>query len=299
MLLRRAASGWIGQAPAKVNLFLRVVRRRDDGYHDIETVMSRIAFGDTLHFQPTDDNSLRLSVALAYPRTLPASPVPTTGDNLVIKAAALLKPLAKSQAGVSITLLKRTPAAAGLGGGSSDAATTLFALNHLWRLGLSATDLIASAARLGSDVPFFLADSGTALCTGRGEQMEFVHGRTAFPLVIARPCSGLATAAVYRACQPEPEGPAVGPLLDGLLQGRTGLVAHRLHNGLQRPAERLNADVAGLRALFDKQGFQGHQLTGSGTAYFGICRSLQEARRIAGRLRTVGLPWVIATTTAL
>jgi 4-diphosphocytidyl-2-C-methyl-D-erythritol kinase len=152
---------------------------------------------------------------------------------------------------------------------------------------------------LGSDVPFFLADSATAICTGRGEQLESVPSRLLMSLVIARPQSGLATAAVYRACQPEPDGPDVGPWRAGLVTGGTGWAAHRLHNGLQLPAEQLNADVAAMRALFARQGFHGHQLTGSGTAYFGICRDLREARRIAGRLRAAGVPWVVATTTAV
>ncbi|MDZ4687357.1 MAG: 4-(cytidine 5'-diphospho)-2-C-methyl-D-erythritol kinase [Planctomycetaceae bacterium] len=299
MLLRQAATGWIGQAPAKVNLFLRVVRRRSDGYHDIETVMSRIALADTLHFRPTTDGTIRLNVRLAYPRGLRASPVPATDDNLVVKAARLLQPLAKPPDGAEITLIKRVPAAAGLGGGSSDAATTLAALNQLWQMGLAREELIALAAQLGSDVPFFLADSGTALCTGRGEHLEPFAGRLSLPLVIARPQSGLATAAVYGGCRPEPDGPDVGPLMAGLRSGSATHVAHCLHNGLQPAAEALNAEVAVLHRLFARQSFRGHQLTGSGTSYFGICRDLHEARRIAGRLRAAGMPWVVATTTAI
>jgi 4-diphosphocytidyl-2-C-methyl-D-erythritol kinase len=299
MLLRQAATGWIGQAPAKVNLFLRIVRRRPDGYHDIETVMSRIALADTLVFQPTSEAAIQLSVQRAYPRTLRAAPVPATEENLVVKAARLLQPLAKSSFGAEITLVKRIPAAAGMGGGSSDAATTLFALNRLWQIGLTPAELIALAAQLGSDVPFFLANSATAVCTGRGEELECISHHMILPLVIARPQSGLATAEVYHTCEPEPNGPDLGPWRQGLMTHGAGEVAHRLHNGLQPPAERLNADVAALRTLFARQGFLGHQLTGSGTAYFGICRDLQEARRIAGRLRSAGVPWVVATTTAV
>ncbi|HUQ73019.1 MAG TPA: 4-(cytidine 5'-diphospho)-2-C-methyl-D-erythritol kinase [Planctomycetaceae bacterium] len=299
MLLRQAATGWIGQAPAKVNLFLRVIRRRSDGYHDIETVMSRIALADTLFFRATTDGAIRLNVQLAYPRSLRASPVPATDDNLVVKAARLLQPLANASAGVEIALIKRVPAAAGLGGGSSDAATTLAALNQIWQMGLVREELVSLAAQLGSDVPFFLADSGTALCTGRGESLKPFAGRLSLPLVIARPQSGLATAAVYRGCRPEPDGPDVGPLVTGLRMASVTHVAHRLHNGLQPAAEGLNPDVAALRTLFARHSFRGHQLTGSGTAYFGICRDLHEARRVAGRLRAAGVPWVVATTTVI
>jgi 4-diphosphocytidyl-2-C-methyl-D-erythritol kinase len=299
MLLRQSDSCSIGQAPAKVNLFLRVVRRRADGYHDLETVMVRVGLADTLVFEPTADDEIRLTVLLAYPRSLAASPVPETPDNLVVKAARLLQTRAAVPVGARITLIKRTPAAAGLGGGSSDAACTLAVLNHLWRVGLSPAELQQLAAELGSDVPFFLADSAAAFCTGRGETLSPLTPRISVPLVIARPHTGLGTAAVFRACQPEPEGTPAGPLLVALQQGSVRGVAHGLQNTLQAPAERLNAEVGSLRAAFARLPVRGHHMTGSGTACFGICMHQRQARRIAARLRATGVPWVVSTSTLI
>lgn len=299
MLLRQAGSCWIGQAPAKVNLFLRVIRRRTDGYHELETVMARVGLSDTLLFVPTTDAGVKLAVQMAYPRSLGALPVPETADNLVVQAAQRLKAFADASAGVKITLIKRVPAAAGLGGGSSDAATTLAALNHLWRIGLPLGELQRIAAELGSDVPFFLAESPVALCTGRGEQMQSLSPRLSLSLVLARPEAGLVTAAVYRECRPEPDGPTAGRLCDGLRGGAVGPVAQGLHNTLQTPAERLSPMVSIVRAAFERERFLAHQMTGSGTAYFGICANSRQARRMAARLRAAGIPWAIATSTLI
>ena len=143
-------------APAKVNLSLAVHRRRPDGYHDISTLFLKISLADEvcLSAQPHD-----IAVHCAHPD------VPNDARNLVHRAAALLQPLAPGQ-GVQITLRKRIPVAAGLGGGSSDAAATLLGLNTLWRLGLSLAELTPYAAHLGADVPFFLLPTMAAMGYG-------------------------------------------------------------------------------------------------------------------------------------
>jgi len=152
-------------APAKVNLGLEVIRQRRDGYHDIETIFQAVDLFDELTFQETDSTGeLRLEVEGAR---LPEGP-----ENLVCRAHRLL--VAKTGTdppGVRVRLLKRIPVGSGLGGGSSDAAATLLALNRLWRLNLPQSELSALAAQLGSDVPFFLI-GGTAIGRGRGERLE-------------------------------------------------------------------------------------------------------------------------------
>jgi 4-diphosphocytidyl-2-C-methyl-D-erythritol kinase len=288
-----------GQAPAKVNLYLRVLAKRPDSFHELETVMVKLrSLTDTLTFELRPEPICELEITLAYPRGLEAITVPVTDDNLVLKAARLLQTETGSKHGVRIQLVKRIPPAAGLGGGSSDAATTLSALNQLWRLGMDQPRLIELASRLGSDVPFFLADSAAVLCTGRGEVLTPLRLRGTLPLVIARPDSGLSTPAVYRACHPEPEGPSAREFLD--LCDRQGIsgAAHRLHNSLQAPAESLNADVSRLRRWFSGQGVVAHQMTGSGSAYFAVCATARQARLLSRRLRTAGIPWVCETATA-
>ncbi len=288
-----------GQAPAKVNLYLRVLAKRPDGFHELETVMVKLrSLADTLTFELSPEPTCRLAITLAYPRGLETVAVPVTDDNLVLKAARLLQAETGTAHGVRIHVVKRIPPAAGLGGGSSDGATTLSALNQLWRLGMDPSRLIELASRLGSDVPFFLADSAAVLCTGRGEVLTPLRWRGTLPLVIARPDSGLSTPAVYRVCRPEPQGPSAREFLDLCDQQGISGAAHRLHNSLQAPAESLNAEVSQLRRWFSGQGVVAHQMTGSGSAYFAVCATTRQARLLARRLRASGAPWVCETTTA-
>lgn len=297
MLCRRTNAAWIAQAPCKVNLFLRVISRRADGFHELETVMAKLSLADELQFEPAAENTIELAVRLAYPRSLGGMEIPATADNLVYKAADLLRRVTGTTHGIRIELTKHVPAAAGLGGGSSDAATTLVALNQIWGLGLSVADLCGLAAQLGSDVPFFVADDACALCTGRGEKMEPIRVRQCLHLVLAKPQSGLSTAGVYKGCTPEPHGPSAENWLRDWQRGTLTGAAQGLHNSLQTPAEILNADVTRLRDRFSELPVCGHQLTGSGSAYFGICRDARQARRLAANLRQQGVPWAVAVTT--
>lgn len=146
-------------APAKINLVLEVLGKRDDGYHEVSSLVQTISLCDVISFQLADEISLECS-----------EPSLQTSNNLVVQAAGLLKEASGWQRGVKIKLEKRIPWCAGLGGGSSDGATTLLALNRLWKLKLETSDLIQLAARLGSDVPFFI-DGGAALIQGRGEKV--------------------------------------------------------------------------------------------------------------------------------
>ncbi len=146
-------------APAKINLVLEVLGKRDDGYHEIRSLVQTISLCDTLSFEPADGISLECD-----------EPDLQTSDNLAIKAAELLKEAGDYAGGARIGLKKRIPWSAGLGGGSSDAAATLLALNELWKLRLKPPALVELAAKLGSDVPFFI-HGGTVLMEGRGEKV--------------------------------------------------------------------------------------------------------------------------------
>lgn len=150
-------------AHAKVNLCLEVLGKRSDGYHEVATVMQAIDLADELTVEPSETLSLECNVpALSGP------------DNLVLRAASLLRHETGSTDGARITLNKTIPVAAGLGGGSSNAAATLIGLDQLWCLNLSTEDLTRIGTSLGSDVPFFLQSNGTAIATGRGEHIELL-----------------------------------------------------------------------------------------------------------------------------
>ena len=284
-------------APAKLNLFLRVVRRREDGFHDIETVMTAINVFDTLQFEPCASSEITLTVMMSAPRnknSVPITPIPTGADNLVIRAARLLKEYAKATGGARITLVKRIPAAAGMGGGSSDAAATLAGLNRLWGLGCSRQVLMDLAGQLGSDIGFFLGKSSTALCRGRGELIEPLALPNCLHFVVARPESGLSTPKVYQHCRPDHANHDVNQFVQLLRQGGLTRMVRLLHNGLQTPAEFLNDDVRQLRRRFAEQSVLGHQMSGSGTSYYGVCGSSRQAAWVAARLRAAGVPWVQA-----
>lgn len=149
-------------APAKLNLFLHITGRRPDGYHDLETVFQMLDYGDELTFDSDSATDIRLTCS---------DPMLATDDNLVLRAARLLIPSAKSAPYCHIHLDKRLPAGGGLGGGSSDAATTLLALNRLWRCGLSGAQLETLGLQLGADVPVFV-HGHTAFASGVGEKLE-------------------------------------------------------------------------------------------------------------------------------
>ncbi|MBL8849895.1 MAG: 4-(cytidine 5'-diphospho)-2-C-methyl-D-erythritol kinase, partial [Planctomycetaceae bacterium] len=154
MRFRRQGPSLVVDAPAKLNLFLEVCGKRPDGYHELETLMVSIGLCDTLRFTPLPHPDIVLRTRFAHDHD--ASGFPGGDSNLIVKAARLLAASTGCNAGVEIDLVKRIPSASGMGGGSSDAAATLVALNRLWNTGLNADRLDELAAQLGSDLNFFM-----------------------------------------------------------------------------------------------------------------------------------------------
>lgn len=295
MLCRPTHRGITVLAPAKLNLFLRIVARRSDGYHDIESVMAAINIYDTLTFETLPSGEIELNVVDASPRSRVGelrSEAPVGPTNLVVRAAMLLKEHAGCSQGARISLIKRIPSSAGLGGGSSDCAATIGALSRLWGIGASRAELLELGGRLGSDVPFFLGKTPVALCTGRGERLEPFRISTGLHFVVAKHAGGLSTPAVYKACHPDQSDQNANRFLQAMSRGEIYQMAQRLHNGLQAPAETLSSDVRRLRSLFEQESVVGHQMSGSGSSYFGVCRSRRHAIGIASRLKSAGVPWV-------
>jgi 4-diphosphocytidyl-2-C-methyl-D-erythritol kinase len=246
---------------------------------------------DSLSFVEEPSGRVDLRCAFAFPgRPCDADRSSWAPDpnNLVFRAAHLLRAATGTTKGVAIRLTKRIPWAAGLGGGSSDAAATLVGLNDLWGLGLSRGELLDLGARLGSDIPFFLAGSNAAVCRGRGEQVEPVALGAPLACVVVRPATGLSTAEVFRHCRPAAAPLPVGPLVDFLRHGRIADLARRLHNALQPPAVALNADVARLQGRFENSQVLGHALSGSGSAWFGLCANRRRATTVAARMQAAG-----------
>jgi len=270
------------RAPAKVNLFLEVLAKRPDGYHDIATLMVAVGLFDTLEF--ADDATGALTLRCDSPR------LSTGPDNLVCRAAELLRHMTGAKRGARIGLSKRIPLAAGLAGGSSDAAATLAGLNALWQLGLDDAELTRLGAQIGSDVAFFLTPGATpaAWCTGRGEIVTPQPLGRQLDLLLICPEVEVSTAAVYRGVQ-VPATPERG---DGIRQavaaGDVKEIGARLFNRLQPVAERLAPEVAAWHARLAATSPAGVLMSGSGSTVFAVCRDRREALRIAREIQAHG-----------
>jgi 4-diphosphocytidyl-2-C-methyl-D-erythritol kinase len=271
----------VAWAPAKVNLTLEVTGKRPDGYHAIETLMVAVDLFDTIEIRRADAGVLSLT---CDPPTVPAD-----GRNLVYRAAAALRERFAPAAGAAIRLVKRIPHEAGLGGGSSDAATTLLALDRLWRLDRPPAELSELAAGLGSDVPFFLAPPA-GWCTGRGEVVEPAAVGRPLDLVIVKPAAGCPTADVYRRVA-VPHQPADGtPARDALRAGDVDALGGRLFNRLRGPAFAVAPAVEAAYRRLLAAGPAGCQVSGSGSAVFALCRDRRDAVRVAQAVRAAPPP---------
>ncbi|MCU0779895.1 MAG: 4-(cytidine 5'-diphospho)-2-C-methyl-D-erythritol kinase [Akkermansiaceae bacterium] len=248
-------------APAKLNLSLRVLGQRDDGFHDIDTLMVKLpGLADTLEFTPAED----------FAFTCDDAGLPGGDDNLVVKAARAFAAAAGVKPRCRIHLAKRIPAAAGLGGGSSDAATTLLGLNRLHDEALPPARLREVAAALGSDVPFFLGE-GAARCTGRGEVVTPVAEPPALDLLLLKPEFGVDTASAYARClsaRPLP-GISYDPQeLDGLT----------LVNDLERAVFRKFLILAEIKQwLLSRAEVAAALLCGSGSTVFAVLKDAASA----------------------
>jgi 4-diphosphocytidyl-2-C-methyl-D-erythritol kinase len=281
-----SASAYFGamltlRAYAKINLGLRVLQRRDDGYHDLETVFHRIDLFDELFFEPSESLSLRC---------IPAG-LPTDEQNLCYRAAILLRESLRRVDGARMTLRKNIPSGGGLGGGSSDAAATLLGLIRLWRAEIPAERLRSIALELGSDVPYFLG-KGSAYATGRGEILDYFHLEVPYWIVVVYPNIAISTAWAYQHLQPVPRSPA-GP--GGKSQRPLGEIVRKEMHDLPRLRDLLQNDFEPLvlaeyervdrvkRTLSDSgAGFV--RLSGSGSAVYGFFPDEERARAAAGRL---------------
>ena len=270
-------------APAKINLCLEVLGLRADGYHEIRTIMQAVSLFDELSFRVRSDGRIVLAAS--------ASGLPEPGDNLVVRAARLLQEECGCAAGADIELVKNIPVGGGLGGGSSDCAATLCALDELWDLGLSSEHLASLAGRLGSDVPFFI-NGGTALCEGRGERLSALLAEGTFHYVLVMPPERISTREAYVAVEGGlTTSRRVGRIEDvqaALATTDTPRLGAALYNDLEVAAFRVNPRVRRVRQRFvlacPRVECLGLSLSGSGSSLFGVFDSREQAREAAVQL---------------
>ena len=262
---------------AKLNLTLEILGKRADGFHHVRSVMQTIGLADRLEVTAARELSFTCS-----------DPALSTPDNLVYRAARLLQTECGARAGAELRLQKRIPAAAGLGGGSSDAAGTLIALNRLWDLRLSLAEQHRLAATLGSDVPFFLT-GGAALATGRGERITPLPPLPRRWVVLVRPPGALSTATVYRAVSASDYTTGVATA-DTVAAAQRGALApqSRWRNALARPARALAPQIAAAQNAVLQAGAEHAHLSGSGPTVFAVCPEEAAARALSDRLRERG-----------
>jgi 4-diphosphocytidyl-2-C-methyl-D-erythritol kinase len=247
------------RTPAKINLFLRVLNRRADGYHEIETLFQAIDLYDELLIEET---------GTGFALEVPGYPELETEDNLVVRAVRQFEQLTSRPVEARIVLNKLIPTAAGLGGGSSDAAATLLGLRHLLIDEMPVTDLVPVAAKLGADVPFFL-HGGTAIGEGIGDRLTPVSINTDYSLLMINPGVPVSTAQVYAGLPSTLTAmPRVG-ILRGKLDKKQPLDG-LLFNDLQSIAEKIRPEIVIVRRYLEQMPSEGVLMSGSGPTVFAV-----------------------------
>ncbi|WP_027092133.1 4-(cytidine 5'-diphospho)-2-C-methyl-D-erythritol kinase [Cohnella thermotolerans] len=266
------------KAPAKINLLLDVLRKREDGYHEVEMIMTMVDLADRLEMSELPRDQIVLSSHAGF--------IPLDEKNLAFQAAKLLKERYNVKKGVYIHLDKNIPVAAGLAGGSSDAAAALRGLNRLWNLGLGLDELEALGAELGSDVPFCIR-GGTAVARGRGEKLESIESPPQCWVVLAKPPINVSTADVYGKLRANElkEHPSIPAMLDAIRRKSFPDVCARLGNVLETVTLGRYPEVRQIKEVMTRLGADGVLMSGSGPTVFGLVSKESKVSRLYNGLR--------------
>ncbi|WP_394239424.1 4-(cytidine 5'-diphospho)-2-C-methyl-D-erythritol kinase [Niallia oryzisoli] len=265
------------KAPAKINLSLDVLHKRPDGYHEVEMIMTTIDLADRLELTLLDRDEIRI---ISHNRF-----VPDDQRNLAYQAALLLKNRFSVHKGVAITIEKTIPVAAGLAGGSSDAAAALRGLNKLWNLGLTIHELAELGAEIGSDVSFCVY-GGTALAKGRGEVITPLPAPPTCWVVLAKPFIGVSTADVYRRLELSTiTHPNTKSMIQAIEANDFSSVCANLGNVLEDVTLRLHPEVAQIKEQMKRFGADAVLMSGSGPTVFGLVHHDSRMQRVYNGLR--------------
>lgn len=275
------------QARAKINLTLDILGKRDDGYHEVEMVMQSIALADTVTMEDADTITVETDLAeLADDRT-----------NIAYRAAELLRDTYHTERGAKIRITKRIPLAAGLAGGSSDAAAVLLGLNELWGLHRPIEELLPLGAQLGSDVPFCMV-GGTMVASGRGEILTEAPAFPAYPLVLVKPPIGVSTAAVYGGyCADKVTiHPRASRMIDAIISADKTRIFDAMANVLETVTIPLHPQIEEIKQALLDAGADKAMMSGSGPTVFAFVRTEEEAARIADAMKQRFSTYMICTT---
>jgi 4-diphosphocytidyl-2-C-methyl-D-erythritol kinase len=296
-----ATSGMVHtRAPGKINVFLKVGSLLEDGYHDVAIAYQAVSLYEDVRAYPADDFSVSVG------GTVELSRVPTDGSNIAIRAARLLARKTGYRGGARLEVDKHVPVTGGMGGGSADAAATLLACDALWGTALPREDMLDLAAELGADVPFAFT-GGTAIGTGRGDQLSPALAKGSFQWVLALSDFGLSTPAVYQELDdhrdrhsqdifPAQVAPSVDAnVLQALRAGDPHMLAECLYNDLQAPALHLEPSLAGVLELGEENGALAGIVSGSGPTVAFLAADLDSALELQIALSAARLTVVRAT----
>lgn len=275
------------QAKAKINLTLDILSKRDDGYHEVEMVMQSIALADIVTIEDADDIIVETDLRdLADDRT-----------NLAWRAADLMRDTYRVARGAKIRIAKKIPLAAGLAGGSSDAAAVLLGLNELWQLDRPLDELLVLGARLGSDVPFCMI-GGTMVASGRGEILRTAPALGRYPLVLVKPPLGVSTAAAYGGYRADKVAvhPRAGTMTEAIASGVSQRIFGAMGNVLETVTIPLRPEIAEIKQALIDAGAEAAMMSGSGPTVFAFARTDQDAVRIADEMKKRFGTYTICTT---
>ncbi len=265
------------KAPAKINLSLDVLHKRPDGYHEVKMVMTTIDLADRIELIPRADDAIQIISQNRF--------VPDDHRNLAYQAAKLLKETFSIKQGVAISITKHIPVAAGLAGGSSDAAATLRGLNKLWDLGLTLDELAELGAQIGSDVSFCVY-GGTAIATGRGEKITPIPSPPPCWVVLAKPSIGVSTAEVYRNLKvKEVVHPDVDAMVEAIGRQDYFAICQLVGNVLEEVTLKMHPEVAHIKEQMRRFGADAVLMSGSGPTVFGLVQHDSRMQRIYNGLR--------------
>lgn len=266
------------KAPAKINLSLDVLHKREDGYHEVEMIMTTIDLADRLHLTLLPEKKIHIECSASF--------VPTDERNLAFQAAKMMQERYEVNQGVSIYIDKHIPVAAGLAGGSSDAAATIKGLNQLWNLGLSLEEMVHLGTELGSDIAFCLY-GGTALATGRGEKITPLPSLPPCWVILAKPTIGVSTGNIYQRLNLSKieEHPDVEAMKKALEEGDFKQITAHLGNVLETVTLKEYPQVLQIKNQMKKFGADGVLMSGSGPTVFGLTQKQSRVQRMYNGLR--------------
>lgn len=288
------------RAPGKINVFLKVGALLENGFHDVATAYQAVSLSEDVRAYPADDFSVE------FAGSIDTSSLSTDGSNLAIRAATMLAHRAGFRGGVHLEIAKHVPIAGGMGGGSADAAATLLACDTLWGTDVGREELLDLAGQLGADVPFAFT-GGTAIGTGRGDQLSPALAKGQFQWVLALADFGMSTPDVYseldrhrtRHAQdifPAEVQPQVDAnVLQALRAGDPHMLAEVLHNDLQAPALHLQPELAAIIELGEENGALAGMISGSGPTVAFLAADLDNALELQIALSAARLNVVRAT----